>query len=152
MLTFWGIFATLIFLFFSFLFFFKMIHWKGDRNAMPQVKNISITIHWILSDFFGFTFQAGCITLCDQPEKDFKTRNYSTDAIWSLLTLFFSNTSKIGHSGKKFNPAQHSFTYFRSRSQPKRWMFRDVIEHTDWHMSHINHRKLRMSITCVELS
>lgn len=90
----------------SFLFFFfEMIHWKGDRDAMPQVKNISITIHWILSDFFGFTFQAGCITLCDQPEKDFKTRNYSTDAIWSLLTLFFSNTSKIGHSGKEFNPA-----------------------------------------------
>lgn len=101
LLTFWGIFASLIFLFFS----FKMIRWKGDRDAMPQVKNISITIHWILSDFFGFTFQAGCITLCDQPEKDFKTRNYSTDAIWSLLTLFFSNTSKIGHSGKEFNPA-----------------------------------------------
>ena len=100
LLTFWGNFASLLFLF----FFFKMIHWKGDRDAMPQVL-FSITIHWILSDFFGFTFQAGCITLCDQPEKDFKTRNYSTDAIWSLLTLFFSNTSKIGHSGKEFNPA-----------------------------------------------
>ena len=99
LLTFWGNFASLLFLF----FFFQNdpLERRSGRNA----SSISITIHWILSDFFGFTFQAGCITLCDQPEKDFKTRNYSTDAIWSLLTLFFSNTSKIGHSGKEFNPA-----------------------------------------------